>query len=234
MFFDFVRFLNFRIDRRGYILVLSLAAVAFISSLFSVSVFCFIAVIMVAVALFFRDPKRVSSMEKGVVLSPSDGVIIDISDVDFAPGIGLSSEKFSKISIFLSLFDVHVNRIPISGVIESRAYQRGKFSAAFEGKASDDNEQLRLVIKAYDGERIACVQIAGFIARRIVCSAFQGDKVTMGERYGIICFGSRMEIYLPSSYVTRVLVGQRMVGGETILAEKLLYDKADRSVIVRG
>lgn len=182
---------------------------------------------------FFRDPKRYTLVSSdSLIISPADGVIQKIAKVPLPKEItkGEESEKEDKkedkkeenvycISIFLSVLNVHVNRIPISGKIEKLVYVPGKFISANLDKDSDDNERQIVVLSTIEKKKVVFVQIAGFIARRIVCNLEKGKEVKAGERYGIIRFGSRVDIYLPKGSKPIVTEGQTMVGGETILAD---------------
>jgi phosphatidylserine decarboxylase len=181
---------------------------------------------------FFRDPERVTPTSKHLVISPADGLISDISLSSAPSELGLGDGEMCKISIFLSVFDVHVNRVPVFGKIKSVLYHPGKFFNATLDKASKDNERNSIVIEnADDGQDIVVVQIAGLLARRIVCYAKAGDNFNSGERFGIIKFGSRVDIYLPKSYHVTCMVGQRSVGGETVLALSKPSSFADREAV---
>lgn len=166
---------------------------------------------------FFRLPQRVTPSGQNLIISPADGILVKIEKA--APPKELKAEQapLTRLSIFLNVFDVHVNRIPIEGVIQKIAYHAGKFFNASLDKASEFNERNSVVIKTPMGPEITVVQIAGLIARRIVCDVQKGQTVSPGETYGIIRFGSRVDIYLPDGVVPEVLEGQRMIGGETIL-----------------
>jgi len=170
-------------------------------------------------AYFFRDPARVTPEGDSLVISPADGLIQKIEKVAPPAELGLSDEKVTRISIFLNIFDVHINRCPISGEVTVLNYHPGKFLSANLDKASVENERQSVVIKTPDGQEIVCVQIAGLIAKRIVCYLEDKQKVTAGERYGLIRFGSRADIYLPKGVNAQVIAGQRAIGGETILAD---------------
>lgn len=167
-------------------------------------------------AWFFRNPRRmVPSMEHAVV-APGDGRVIAITE-EFEPRF--LKDQGIRISIFLNIFDVHVNRIPCSGTVEDVAYQPGTFVPADRPDATIRNEQNALMIRTVEGAKVLCVQVAGLIARRIVCWVSPGEAVTCGERYGLIRFGSRMDMFLPRYTKLRVGVGMHVKGGETILAE---------------
>jgi phosphatidylserine decarboxylase len=168
---------------------------------------------------FFRDPERVVPMRAGVFVAPADGLVVSIEPAVPPLELGLGPLPRTRIAIFLSVLDVHVNRAPITGTVTKIAYHAGKFLNAADDKASDENERNALAMRLPTGEDIAVVQIAGLIARRILCDAKEGQVLTTGERFGIIRFGSRTDLYLPEGVLPLVSVGQRMIGGETVLAE---------------
>jgi phosphatidylserine decarboxylase len=178
----------------------------------------FLAWLLAAVTLlvghFFRDPERVSMVGDGEVISSADGKVIAIERVESARFI---QKPCLKISIFMSVFDVHVNRIPVSGIVRGVYYQKGRFLAANRAGASRENEQNWLWIQTEEGTDIVLTQVAGLIARRIVCWPSTGDKVVRGERFGMIRFGSRMDLYLPEDSEILVSRGQNVYGGETAL-----------------
>lgn len=167
---------------------------------------------------FFRDPDRVTPQIKDVVVSPADGTVQMITRVAGPEELGLNNKTFNRISIFMSVFNVHVNRAPASGKIIRKAYIKGKFFNATLDKASKDNERQMLAMRTDCGKEIAFVQIAGLVARRIICYAKDGQQYQAGERFGHIRFGSRLDVYLPTDIEPQVCVGQTMIAGETILA----------------
>jgi phosphatidylserine decarboxylase len=165
---------------------------------------------------FFRDPERTPPPDPNTIVAPADGRIIQVGEVEDARFFG---RRVLRISIFMSPLDVHVNRIPTSGTVGEVRYHPGKYLRAFADKASLDNEQNALLIEAENGQRLWVVQIAGFIARRIVCKVRAGDRVERGQRYGMILFGSRADVYLlPEEVAVAVEVGQKARAGETVLA----------------
>jgi phosphatidylserine decarboxylase len=172
----------------------------------------------VYIAYFFRDPVRVTPLSPNLVVSPADGLVTAVDLAVPPPELGLGREKRARISIFLSVFNVHVNRVPVGGTVERISYRPGKFLNADLDKASEDNERNSLLIKTGD-HQVAVVQIAGLIARRIVCWTKEGDTVPPGARFGLIRFGSRLDVYLPAGAVTTTSVGQTAVGGETVIAD---------------
>jgi phosphatidylserine decarboxylase len=167
---------------------------------------------------FFRDPERVLPPVPGALVAPADGRITSIMMLPPPPALGLGDEPRWRVAIFLSVLNVHVNRLPAAGVVSRVAYHSGKFLNAASDKASDDNERNALAITLADGRSIAVVQIAGLIARRILCDVREGDRVQAGARFGIIRFGSRTDLYLPTGVAPIVAVGQTAIGGETVLA----------------
>src|SRR5271166_2259230 len=168
---------------------------------------------------FFRDPGRVPPGRLGTVVAPADGIVISVVPAAPPAELGLGPAPRWRVGIFLSVLDVHVNRIPIDGTVTRIAYHHGRFLNASLDKASDENERNAIAIRLADGREIAVVQIAGLIARRIVCDVREGDAVKTGARFGIIRFGSRTDLYLPEGVRPLVAEGQRMIGGETVLAE---------------
>ena len=168
---------------------------------------------------FFRDPERVIIEDDNYLVSPADGEVIKVEEVDGPKEIGLNNKKFKKISIFMNIFDCHVNRIPCSGTVEEILYKPGKFFNASLDKASEDNERNYYKIKDNSGNDIVVVQIAGLIARRIVCETNNGQVLNQGDRIGMIRFGSRADVYY-ENYEPLVKVGQKAISGETLLAKK--------------
>lgn len=167
---------------------------------------------------FFRNPPRVTPQGKDLVISPADGLLVKIEKASPPKEVKWETAPLTRLSIFLNVFDVHVTRCPLEGVIKKVVYHPGKFLNASLDKASETNERNSLVIKTSSGQEILVVQIAGLIARRIVCEVSENQEVKAGDVVGIIRFGSRVDIYLPKGVSPQVLEGQRMVGGETVLA----------------
>ena len=168
---------------------------------------------------FFRDPERVIIEDDNYLVSPADGEVIKVEEVDGPKEVGLDNKKFKKISIFMNVFDCHVNRTPCSGKVEEILYKPGKFLNASFDKASEDNERNFYKLKDQSGNDIVVVQIAGLIARRIVCETNNGQELNQGDRIGMIRFGSRADVYY-ENYEPLVKVGQRTISGETLLAKK--------------
>lgn len=164
------------------------------------------------IAWFFRNPERKIPEDKKVIVSPADGKVLKI---DVVKENAILKGEYKKISIFMSVFNVHVNRIPYSGRVEAVQYKKGRFFSADLDKASSFNERNSILVKTDDGREILTVQIAGIIARRIVCWIKEGVKINKGERFGLICFGSRLEVFLPVDSTVLVKVGDRVKGGET-------------------
>jgi len=170
-------------------------------------------------AYFFRDPPRVTPVRDGIVVAPADGRVSQIVNAVPPPELGLGDRAMPRISIFMSVFDCHINRSPVAGRIERIAYRAGKFFNADLDKASEDNERNAFVIVSSTGQRIAAIQIAGLVARRIVPFAREGESVGAGQRIGMIRFGSRVDVYLPEGTRALVAEGQTAIAGETVLAD---------------
>jgi len=176
-------------------------------------------VLTIWVYYFFRDPERVIIEDDNYLVSPADGEIIKVEEVDGPKELGLENKKFKKISIFMNVFDCHVNRTPCGGKIEEILYKPGKFLNASLDKASEDNERNYFKIKDPQNNDVVVVQIAGLIARRIVCESNKDQELKQGDRIGMIRFGSRADVYY-ENYEPLVKVGQRAISGETLLAKK--------------
>ena len=181
-------------------------------------------------AYFFRDPPRVIPTRPGLIVSPADGIVLPIVAAPPPAELEMGPEPRTRVSVFMNLFDVHVNRVPHDGRVLKRAYRPGKFVNASFDKASEENERmaLRLALDAEpdaepdagpEGRELALVQIAGLVARRILCEAQEGAALRTGERFGMIRFGSRVDTYLPPGVAPLVVAGQRVVGGETVIAD---------------
>lgn len=170
-------------------------------------------------AWFYREPKRVTPRRPGVVVAPADGTIARITEAIPPAELGLGTTPMLRISVFLSVFDVHVQRLPSDGQIRRIVYRPGKFISADLDKASEDNERNTMLLRTSDGHDLVVVQIAGLVARRIVCSVAEGDQARAGQTYGLIRFGSRVDTYMPRQARVLVEPGQRAIGAETVLAE---------------
>ncbi len=203
------------IAKEGYIFIgIGVVATALSAVFLSQGLTIFLALLSFFCLWFFRDPKRKVPQDEGFIVSPADGLIVDISSVQEDRFL---KKPAIKVSVFLNVFNVHVNRVPVAGKIVDTFYNAGKFLRANVPKASLDNEQNALLIEMKSGKRIVCIQIAGLIARRIVCRAKKGDLFDRGERFGLIRFGSRTDIFLPPETEMRIKVGDKVKGGETVL-----------------
>jgi len=172
-------------------------------------------------AYFFRDPWRVTPTRPGLLVSPADGIVVSVAPAPLPSELAMGDAGAVRIGIFLNIFDVHVVRAPVGGRVAAVRYTKGRFINASLDKASEDNERLAIRIAPPDGPDVAFVLVAGLIARRIVCGLYEGQQIATGQRVGIIRFGSRVDIYCPPPHVPMVGVGQRMIGGETVLADRL-------------
>lgn len=176
---------------------------------------------------FFRDPERIVPVRQGLIVSPADGLVSAVGPAVPPPELEMGEDPRPRISIFLSVFDVHINRVPADGEITGLAYHKGQFLNAAMDKASALNERQSVRMRTGDGRDVAFVQIAGLIARRIICDLVLGQEVRAGERFGLIRFGSRMDVFLPENTALLVAPGQRMIGGETVIAD-LASDEGQR------
>jgi phosphatidylserine decarboxylase len=168
---------------------------------------------------FFRNPKRVTPIGKNIVVSPADGRVLSTGVTDLPDELPLPDGEWRRISIFMNVFDVHVNRAPVAGKVIATSYHEGAFLNASLNKASEKNERQIMVLEMADGQQLGVVQIAGLVARRIVLEAAVGDNLNVGQQYGIIRFGSRVDVWLPATTTLQVVPGQTMIAGETILAD---------------
>ena len=180
---------------------------------------------------FFRDPVRSIPQKEGLILSPADGVVSLIEDVVPPIELELGSAPLVRISVFMNVFNCHVNRAPVAGTFKHIVYHHGKFLNASLDKASEHNERNGLTIETADGTRIGVVQIAGLVARRIVCFVSEGDQIGLGARFGLIRFGSRLDVYLPEGVSPSVSVGTTAVAGETVLADLTRPDQIAKGVL---
>ena len=206
-----------KIHKEGYKFLAISILVTFIVLFFSKFLGFLFILITVWIYYFFRDPERYSINEDSYLVSPADGLITDISEKSVPEELRLENTSFTRISVFMNVFNCHVNRIPSSGKIEEIYYKPGKFLNASLDKASEENERNYFKIKLVNGEEIIIVQIAGLIARRIVCEVEQGQELKQGDRIGMIRFGSRVDIYFKNKKILAKL-GQNVVAGESILA----------------
>jgi phosphatidylserine decarboxylase len=217
---DALKLVTFPIHKEGYKFIFIFAIATAILALLS----NFLGVIGLVATLwcifFFRDPERFVPLEDNVIISPADGVVTRVEYGAEAPEeLGYGKTKFNKISIFLNVFNVHVNRVPLSGAVTKVIYRPGKFLSANAEDASVENERNSVVVKNSNGTEIIFVQVAGLVARRIISDLKEGQEVVAGQRYGIIRFGSRADLYFPENVEIKSLLGQTMVGGETIIAK---------------
>ncbi|WP_341763826.1 phosphatidylserine decarboxylase [Candidatus Tisiphia endosymbiont of Beris chalybata] len=212
---DFARIIH----REGYIFIISFAVVTFLLATFSSTLGYIGFIITIWCIYFFRNPDRFTPIDDDIIVSPADGIIQKISEAIPPAELGLGEQEMIRISIFLNIFNVHVNRIPANGKILSLYYNPGKFLNASLDKASIHNERQSVLMETKGGNKVIFVQIAGLIARRILCDLEEEAEVKAGERYGIIRFGSRVDVYLPLKTAICVTEGQTAVGGETIIAD---------------
>jgi len=189
------------------------------------------AVVTLWMVYFFRDPWRVTPIRPGLLISPADGIVVSIAAATPPPELAMDDMAFVRIGIFLNIFDVHVTRAPVGGRVAAIRYTKGRFVNASLDKASEHNERLAIRIVPPEGPDIAFVLVAGLVARRIVCNIYDGQQIATGQRVGIIRFGSRVDIYCPPPYVPMVVAGQRMVGGETVLADRLAEEPPRQGVV---
>jgi len=176
------------------------------------------------ITYFFRDPWRVTPSRVGLVVSAADGIVVATDRVPPPKELEMGDTPMTRIGVFLNVFDVHVNRIALGGRVKKLAYSKGKFLNASLDKASEENERMAIRISSAEGPDIAVVQIAGLIARRIVCTLTEGQEVATGERLGLIRFGSRTDVYLPAEWAPLVVKGQRVIGGETVIADATCHE----------
>jgi phosphatidylserine decarboxylase len=219
-FLDALKLVTFSIHKEGYKFIIIFALVTALLAMISniLGLIGFVATLWCV--FFFRDPERIIPVDEGIIISPADGVVTRVEySVEAPDDLGYGGKKFNKITIFLNVFNVHVNRVPVGGVVTKVSYKPGKFLSANADEASAENERNSVVVKTAEGAEIVFVQVAGLVARRIVSDIKEGQEVRMGDRYGIIRFGSRADIYLPEDMSIKTLVGQTMIGGETIIAK---------------
>ncbi len=207
------------INKEGYPFIFIAAVATLLFFAFSSTLGWIGAIITSWCVYFFRDPERVIPEREGLIVSPGDGVISAITQVSPPKELDMGTEPMHRISIFLNIFNVHVNRVPIAGKVKKLHYNPGKFFNASLDKASEENERQSIWIETENGKNIAVVQIAGLVARRIVCNLQNEQKVETGKSFGIIRFGSRVDLYLPLDVNPLVVQGQTAIGGETIFAD---------------
>jgi phosphatidylserine decarboxylase len=215
-----IDFLFPRLHKEGYRFVAISAVVTFILLLISNFLGMVSFLITIWVYYFFRDPERFSINDPNHLISPADGIISNIIEVNGPKELGLENKKFTRVSIFMNVFNCHVNRVPTAGKISQIFYKPGKYLNASLDKSSEENERNYVKIVNHKQEDIILVQIAGLIARRIVCEVNEGDEISQGDKFGIIRFGSRVDLYF-ENYKIMVMKNQKSVGGETIIAKKI-------------
>ena len=217
---DALKLVTFPIHKEGYKFIFIFAIATAILALISNVLGLIGLVATLWCIFFFRDPERFVPLEDNAIISPADGVVTRVEYGAEAPEeLGYGKTKFNKVSIFLNVFNVHVNRVPLSGLVTKVIYRPGKFLSANAEEASVENERNSVVVKNSNGTEIIFVQVAGLVARRIVSDIKEGQDVVVGQRYGIIRFGSRADLYFPENVEIKSLLGQTMVGGETIIAK---------------
>ncbi|MCY4032619.1 MAG: phosphatidylserine decarboxylase [Hyphomicrobiales bacterium] len=201
-----------------------IAALAFVLGFFIWAPLGWILLLLtIAIALFFRDPERTTPESEGTVVAPADGMVVVIDRATPPPELGIE-EEMQRVGIFLSLLDCHVNRTPVTGTVKRIEYQLGRFLSANNPDAGRDNERNSLLLEDKNGAQTVCVQIAGKLARRIVSSVEEGERLLVGERIGLIRFGSRVDVYFGDDVRIRVGLEQRVIGGETILADSQAHE----------
>ena len=209
-----------KIHKEGYKFLAISIIITFFVLMVSNFLGCILIVITIWVYYFFRDPERVSINNNKYLVSPADGLISHISEVSGPNELNLENKTFTKVSIFMNVFNCHVNRIPIAGSVEEIFYKPGKFLNASLDKSSEENERNYYKIKTINGDEIIIVQIAGLIARRIVCEVHKEQKLNQGEKIGMIRFGSRVDIYFNKKKELLAKVGQNVVAGESLIAKE--------------
>lgn len=207
------------INREGSAFIALSALLTFVATIFWTG-FLFIGLPLTAWCIyFFRDPNRTTPVREGLVIAPADGVVCSVTEAPPPEELEMGAKPMLRIATFMNVFDVHVNRAPVDGTVVKMDYRPGKFVNADLDKASTDNERQSIRIETPQGKEIAVVQIAGLVARRILCDIEPGDELRAGERFGMIRFGSRVDLYLPKGVAPLVCEGQRMIAGETVMAD---------------
>ena len=212
-------FLFPKLHKEGYRFLAIAAVVAFILLLISNFLGIISFILTIWIYYFFRDPERFPINDENYLLSPADGIVSQITEVNGPIELGLEKRKFTRVSIFMNVFNCHVNRVPYSGKVNKIFYKPGKYINASLDKASDDNERNYIKMTNSNGNELVLVQIAGIIARRIVCEIRENDEIKQGDKFGIIRFGSRVDLYF-ENYQLMVCKNQNTIGGETIIARK--------------
>ena len=208
-----------KLHKEGYRFIVIAAIVTFVAVLISTFIGAISFILTVWIYYFFRDPKRYPIQNDGYLVSPADGIISQIVDTNGPKELGLDKEQYTRVSIFMNVFNCHVNRVPASGTINKIFYKPGRYINASLDKASEENERNYIELKTNTGEKIILVQIAGLIARRIVCEVSEDDAISQGNKFGIIRFGSRVDLYF-KNFELMVKKNQSTIAGETIIAKK--------------
>jgi len=215
-----IDFLFPKLHKEGYRFLAIAAVITFVLLLISKFLGSLSFIVTVWIYYFFRDPERFSIKNDNYLISPADGIVSQITEVNGPIELGLENKKFKRVSIFMNIFNCHVNRSPLSGKVTQILYKAGKYLNASLDKASEDNEKNYVKIKSSSGDEIVLVQIAGLIARRIVCEIKENNEIKQGEKFGIIRFGSRVDLYF-DNYEIMVQKNQKTISGETLIAKKV-------------
>ena len=226
--FKSIKNMQFKIHNQGWVYFISSLIVTIILFTFFPTIGIILGIFTFYIFYFFRDPERSIPLDD-VIVSPADGIVTYIGS-SRAPIDLETSDQFCKISIFLNIFNVHVNRMPTSGIVKKIKYIHGKFINATLEKSSEDNERNIILIETHNKENIVVTQIAGLIARRIVCEIEENQEVFLGHRFGIIKFGSRVDLYLPAHYKTLITVGQTVIAGETLISNPNNIENLNKSI----
>ena len=214
------------IHREGHKFIGVFAVVTFLFFLMGSNFLVTIGIILtIWCVYFFRDPDRITPQKEGLIIAPADGVVQSVKDSVPPAELEMGTNTCTRVSIFMNVFDVHVNRVPVDGKVVSQAYTPGKYLNASLEKACEDNERHAILMETASGKNIAFVQIAGLVARRILCWAEDGNEMKAGERFGLIRFGSSVDVYLPKGVHSLVSVGQTAIAGETVIANEKGRDK---------
>lgn len=214
------------IHKEGFKFIGLFAGVTFLAALFLPKIIFFICLVLtIWCYYFFRDCPRYVPQKKGVVVSSADGVVCAVDKAVPPAELGLSPDTMTRVGVFMNVFNCHVNRLPVAGTIKKIAYHKGQFLNASLDKASQKNERNSLIVHSEDGYDVGVVQIAGLVARRIVCEVSESAVLRRGERFGIIRFGSRVDIYLPDEFIPTVTVGQICIAGETMIASNKILEE---------
>lgn len=216
---ELLRPLLFPVHRAGWPFIFAFAVVSFLLGLLWSPLYFVGGVLTVWCVFFFRDPDRRTPTRPGLVISPADGMVQMVVEAAPPPELDMGAEPLPRISVFMNVFNCHVNRSPVDGKVVKLAYRPGTFVNASFDKASEDNERQAVRIRTADGRDVACVQIAGLVARRILCDLRPDQEILAGQRIGMIRFGSRVDIYLPKGVTPLALPGQTTVAGETVIAD---------------